>query len=239
MTTNLNGQATEKIVTPGQTNCEMTNKFSDLTYKKFLRKYTGLILPEEPPCGPPALSTMWSPKEMKRRVPKNFEWSDTPGVIHSVKNQLGPSCWANAAAGALEALHFLSTWTSVGLSVQQIVDCTHATLTPYEKNTCDGGWAENFFNGIQMQVTDESYTSYDNGCEDLNKVPDSPETCVPSNGRVWRCCEDPENDPDCIDKDTGKVDKPSCEPSCGLACKPFGYNSSLLVAAKTIRGEQF
>lgn len=84
-------------------------------------------------------------------LPKSIDWRDA-GAVSSVKDQeLCGSCWAFAAAGAVEGQHFLKNCGNLTeLSVQNLVDCVDGNLG------CDGGIVDNAYqyimdNGIETE----------------------------------------------------------------------------------------
>ncbi|KAJ2950931.1 hypothetical protein O0L34_g5302 [Tuta absoluta] len=98
------------------------------------------------------------------KAPTEIDWRKLGGVT-TVKNQGDClSCWAIAAAGALEAQYFRRHKELVELSVQNLVDCS----TDYG-NSCTGGRAGAAFKYIELNGgidTEASYPyeGYENKC---------------------------------------------------------------------------
>ena len=68
-------------------------------------------------------------------LPKSVDWRKT-GAVTGVKNQgKCGGCWAFAASGALEGLHYIKNKKLVSFSDQQMIDCSAL----YGNQGCDGG----------------------------------------------------------------------------------------------------
>ena len=89
-------------------------------------------------------------------LPKSVDWRKT-GAVTGVKNQgRCGGCWAFAASGALEGLHYLKKKKLVSFSDQQMIDCASS----YGNQGCDGGLMSLAFqytadHGIQPEKTYE------------------------------------------------------------------------------------
>ncbi|XP_051229989.1 ervatamin-B-like [Lolium perenne] len=74
------------------------------------------------------------------KLPLTVDWRTVDGVLTSVKHQGNcGSCWAIAAAQAMESVHFLKNKKRVNVSSQEMVDCTNGN------NGCKGGRASRAF----------------------------------------------------------------------------------------------
>ena len=68
-------------------------------------------------------------------LPKSVDWRKS-GAVTGVKNQgKCGGCWAFAASGALEGLHYIKNKKLVSFSDQQMIDCSAL----YGNQGCDGG----------------------------------------------------------------------------------------------------
>ncbi|XP_030752387.1 cathepsin L1-like [Sitophilus oryzae] len=78
-------------------------------------------------------------------IPNGVDWRQV-GAVTGVKSQGAcQSCWAFAAAGALEAAWFRKTGQLVDVSEQNLVDCT----TEYDNDGCQGGLIDPAFQYIR------------------------------------------------------------------------------------------
>jgi len=69
-------------------------------------------------------------------IPTSWDWS-TMGAVTPIKNQgQCGSCWAFSVIGNVEGVNYLKTKNLVGLSEEQVVDCS----TQSGDEGCDGGW---------------------------------------------------------------------------------------------------
>jgi cathepsin F len=79
-------------------------------------------------------------------LPQEFSWTDKQGVVPPVVNQgQCGSCWAFSTAGTIQMHWAIKTQKQIDLSVQEIVDCSHACAEepPYGQvcnQGCGGGW---------------------------------------------------------------------------------------------------
>ncbi|CAO1331060.1 unnamed protein product [Diamesa serratosioi] len=95
-------------------------------------------------------------KEHSAEAPDEIDWR-LKGAVTNVKNQLPcGSCWAFAAAGALEGQYFKKTGKLISLSAQNLVDCS----TWIGNIGCDGGSLAFSFIHIMSQGGIESEASY-------------------------------------------------------------------------------
>jgi len=105
------------------------NKFADLESSEFARYYLGVRLHAD---------TEFSFTESSAPVvglPASLDWN-AKGAVTPIKNQEQcGSCWSFSTTGSTEGCHFIKTGTLVGLSEQNLMDCS----TSYGNNGCDGG----------------------------------------------------------------------------------------------------
>jgi len=88
-------------------------------------------------------------RRLKQSLPSQVNWR-TGGKVTPVRNQGScASCWALAAATALESAYLLNvTGTSaqsLRLSEQQMIDCINRFYGPYNSAGCMGGWPHEAF----------------------------------------------------------------------------------------------
>jgi cathepsin L len=105
------------------------NKFGDLTNSEYRRLYLGLKVPS-------GYQHLSSAKETpKVSLPASFDWRQK-GAVTGVKNQgQCGSCWSFSTTGSTEGCHQITTGNLVGLSEQNLVDCS----TSEGNQGCDGG----------------------------------------------------------------------------------------------------
>ena len=109
------------------------NKFADLTRQEFSSMFNGLKMDSNTPH-----KTYTS---LGQEVPSSLDWRQHDVVTH-VKQQIPcGSCWAFAAAGALESAWALAGNSLVPLSEHQLVDCS----TVYGNKGCAGGYVSRAF----------------------------------------------------------------------------------------------
>jgi C1A family cysteine protease len=84
-------------------------------------------------------------------LPSSVDWR-LKGALNPVKNQAScGSCWAFAAASALESHAAISTGVLPNLSEQNLVDCVYA------RDGCRGGWPTEAFKYIQNKSLDSAF----------------------------------------------------------------------------------
>jgi cathepsin L len=104
------------------------NKFGDLTNAEYRKLYLGVKVP----AGYQHISGQ---PEKLVDAPSSFDWR-TKGAVTGVKNQgQCGSCWSFSTTGSTEGCHFISGKKLVGLSEQNLVDCS----TSQGNQGCDGG----------------------------------------------------------------------------------------------------
>jgi cathepsin L len=136
------------------------NEFGDMTNEEFRKYYTGLkpiSVPEQSAQSELVLDTVG--------IPTSWDWR-SKGVVTGVKNQgQCGSCWSFSATGSMEGAHAQKTGNLVGLSEQNLVDCSGS-----EGNQgCNGGLMDYAFeyviknNGIDSEAS-YPYTAEDGTC---------------------------------------------------------------------------
>merc|ERR1711916_97172 len=137
------------------------NEFSDLSDEEFARYYLGYK---------PELRTAQAALNVADftgvvNVPQTQNWP-SQGAVTAVKNQgQCGSCWSFSATGSMEGAHFLSGKPLVGLSEQNLMDCS----TSEGNMGCNGGLMDYAFkyvisnNGIDSEAS-YPYTAQDGTC---------------------------------------------------------------------------
>jgi len=88
-------------------------------------------------------------------MPDTFNWLDTPGVNHPAKNQGScGSCWAFAAAGAIEMQAVLEGLSFRNVSREQCIDC--GSSGP-DSGGCCGGFPGDAYSRISFYLSEEAY----------------------------------------------------------------------------------
>jgi C1A family cysteine protease len=133
------------------------NEFADLSWEEFREQKLGHRLYAEH-TNDVHLST--------EDLPETVDWIKA-GAVMPVKNQgQCGSCWAFSAVAALEAFTFLKGKKLVGLSEQELVDCSRS----YGNEGCNGGWMNSSFQyaidkkGLASDK-DYKYTAKDGKCQ--------------------------------------------------------------------------
>jgi hypothetical protein len=80
------------------------------------------------------LATLSAGNEPAPDLPSRWDWRETDGVTPPRTQGVCGSCWAFAAAGALEAMLRIYDGRDLDVSEQQAIDCNP------ERYGCDGGW---------------------------------------------------------------------------------------------------
>jgi len=132
------------------------NQYSDLTSAEFNRIYNGLKLKT-----PVTVSEV--PLELNNvALPASVDWR-TKGVVTGIKNQgQCGSCWSFSATGSLEGAHALHTGSLVGLSEQNLMDCSQSQ----GNQGCDGGLMDDAFQYIISNNGLDTEASYPYTAED-------------------------------------------------------------------------
>jgi cathepsin L len=104
------------------------NQFGDLTLPEFSNLFLGTKY------NAPAPLNVSSPAKVNF-APASFDWR-TRGAVTGIKNQQQcGSCWSFSTTGSTEGCHFLAGNKLVGLSEQNLMDCS----TSQGNQGCDGG----------------------------------------------------------------------------------------------------
>jgi cathepsin L len=104
------------------------NQFGDLSNTEFAAMYNGVRVPK----GYKHDTTF---VHNNVALPASFDWRDK-GAVTAVKDQgQCGSCWSFSTTGSVEGCHFLTAGALVGLSEQNLVDCS----TAQGNQGCNGG----------------------------------------------------------------------------------------------------
>jgi len=135
------------------------NEFADLTHAEFVQLYSGLKAVTIDP------SQFQIEEKLVPTLPTNFDWNDK-GAVTPIKNQgQCGSCWSFSTTGSTEGCHFIKDNSLVGLSEQNLMDCSDS----YGNAGCDGGLmtdAMNYIianNGVDTEAS-YPYTAEDGTC---------------------------------------------------------------------------
>jgi len=142
---------------PTKTYTLKMNQFGDLTKEEFSVAYLGFV-----PTKAPNRVKSQTPD---LQLPVSWDWS-TKGAVTPAKLQgeCG-SCYAFSSVGAVESCHFIDTGVLVGLSEQNIADCS----SQQGNDGCSGGLNDYAFEYIIANhgIDSEScypYIAQDNNC---------------------------------------------------------------------------
>ncbi|XP_007518819.1 cathepsin W [Erinaceus europaeus] len=109
--------------------------FSDLTEEEFRRLHGHQWAATKPPVSRKVGDEDWG-----QLVPSSCDWRKMKGGLSPVRDQGNcRCCWAMAAAGNLEALWHIHGYSSVEVSVQELLDCSLCG------DGCKGGYVWNAF----------------------------------------------------------------------------------------------
>jgi len=134
------------------------NKFADLTSEEFQTYFMG--------------SRVDSTKHIRTgdafvipsgfKAPSSVNWT-AAGAVTGVKNQgQCGSCWSFSTTGSMEGCHFQTAGTLVGLSEQNLVDCS----TAQGNEGCNGGLMDQAFQYIIANKGIDTEASYPYTAED-------------------------------------------------------------------------
>merc|ERR1712232_955309 len=93
------------------------NEFADLTQDEFLAQVVSKR---------PRESEVSGELEVAEEVeyPNSIDWVEK-GKVNPIRKQIGESCWAFSATGALESAYAIATGHLYQLSEQQLCDCSN------------------------------------------------------------------------------------------------------------------
>lgn len=128
------------------------NEYADLSNEEFRAIYLGFKGSEE--------LTQENVADLSNidiaSLPETVDWR-TKGAVTGVKNQgQCGSCWSFSTTGNIEAVHYLTGNELVGLSEQNIMDCSWK----YGNEGCDGGLMDNAFKYVIANKGVDTESSY-------------------------------------------------------------------------------
>jgi cathepsin L len=133
------------------------NKFADLTNAEFKKFYLGVsgVKHIEPSVKVELPTT-------SNALPTSWDWNEK-GAVTGIKNQVQcGSCWSFSTTGSTEGCHFLSKGKLIGLSEQNLMDCS----TSEGNMGCDGGLMTQAMQYIISNGGIDSEASYPYTAED-------------------------------------------------------------------------
>jgi cathepsin L len=142
------------------------NQFADLTNEEFVRMYTGY--------NGQAVRERREAVLDVAEIPQKVDWS-AKGAVTPIKNQgQCGSCWSFSATGSMEGAHFLAGNKLVGLSEQNLVDCS----TTQGNMGCNGGLMDDAFKYVIANNGIDSEESYPYTATGPNQCEFKPENVV-------------------------------------------------------------
>lgn len=122
------------------------NAFADLSAAEFAESYLGSKVPSRSQFVTLPIDDL----------PCTVDWTQTGGVSPVLNQGMCAADWAYAAAGAIEGLQWVRNSTMQQLSVQQLIDCSHA----YGNEGCLSGTLENAYRYVIASGGLESLRNY-------------------------------------------------------------------------------
>jgi cathepsin L len=130
------------------------NKFADLSNAEFKKFYLGTKVTVE--------TESVSAPTINNAFPTSLNWA-TKGAVTGIKNQEQcGSCWSFSTTGSVEGCHFQKTGKLVGLSEQNLMDCS----TQQGNQGCDGGLMTQAMEYIMQNKGIDTEASYPYTAED-------------------------------------------------------------------------
>lgn len=136
------------------------NQFADLTHEEFVANYINGVPRQAEIIDESAVMSFKDETNVTERVniyalPTSVDWR-AQGAVSPVKNQGAKcgSCWAFAAAAAVESLHKIKKGVLYDLSPQQLVDCNWSNFG------CRGGWPRDAYDYIKKNGGLTTWTNY-------------------------------------------------------------------------------
>jgi len=118
------------------------NSFADLTSAEFQKFFMGTKVDGAARIA--AARTSAPTVSISKPIPASWNWT-AQGAVTPIKNQQQcGSCWAFSTTGSTEGCHFLNTNTLIGLSEQNLVDCSQSQ----GNEGCEGGLMDDAFKYI-------------------------------------------------------------------------------------------
>jgi len=131
------------------------NEFSDMSPKEFKQKKASGYTPSNSRLSMEQRNIN-SKSELPKDIPSSFDWR-SENVVTGVKNQGDcGGCWAFSSTGVLEGALAIATKNLVGLSEQNLIDCSQAEYN----DGCNGGrvdWAMEYVINNKGLDTESSY----------------------------------------------------------------------------------
>jgi len=138
------------------------NEFGDLAHEEFSRLYKGFKFNYEERMAQRRARNQTREERVVdvRALPSSWDWR-SHGAVTAIKNQgQCGGCWSFSATGAMEGVHKISTDRLVGLSEQNLLDCT----TSYGNDGCNGGAMQYAFEYVIRNGGIDTESSYPYQC---------------------------------------------------------------------------
>ncbi|KAH8272470.1 hypothetical protein KR044_006382, partial [Drosophila immigrans] len=146
-----------------------TNTMADMTNELYLKGYLRLLR-NKPNATLDIMADIVGSTLMKN-VPDSFDWRKQGFITPSNNQETCGSCYAFSIAQSIEGQIFKRTGKLLGLSEQQIIDCS----IPYGNRGCTGGSLRNTLKYLQatggmMRSLDYSYTAKKKNCQFVSEL---------------------------------------------------------------------